>query len=67
MKLEHQFVKRNSELRLEMFTNSRAGANVFARRRKGEGEVETNRKQGYSADFSKQKGSWKKESSIVLL
>lgn len=39
-----------------MLTNSRAGADVFAGRRKGEREVEADRKQGFSPDFSKQTG-----------
>jgi len=61
MNLEHKLVKRNSELRLEMFTNSRAGADVLAGRRKGDGEVEVYRIQGFLPDFSKQKGSLKKK------
>lgn len=44
-------------------TNSKAGADVFAGRRKGEGEGEANRKQGFSLDFNKEKGSLKKKAA----
>lgn len=60
-------MNRNSELRLEMLTNTRAGADVFAARRKGEREVEADRKQRFSPDFSKQIGTLKKASTVVLL
>lgn len=56
-------MKRNLGLRLETFTNSKPGADVFAGRRIGEGEGEANRKQGFSLDFNKEKGSLKKKAA----